>query len=74
MLGTTARNRCAAHRLHRERWEVIRLLKKVITWAIVLFIIYYVATEPSGAAGFVHSIFNGLHSAATSMAEFVNSL
>lgn len=50
------------------------MLKKVITWAIVLFIIYYVATEPSGAAGFVHSIFNGLHSAATSMAEFVNSL
>jgi hypothetical protein len=53
---------------------VIRLLKKIITWAIVIFIIFYIATEPSGAAGVVHSIYNGLHSAATSMAEFVNSL
>ena len=50
------------------------MLKKIITWAIVIFIIYYVATEPSGAAGVVHSIYNGLHQAATSMAEFVNSL
>ncbi len=50
------------------------MLKKIITWAIVIFIIFYIATEPSGAAGIVHSIFNGLHSAATSMAEFVNSL
>ncbi len=53
---------------------MIRLLKKIITWAIVIFIIFYIATEPSGAAGIVHSIYNGLHSAATSMAEFVNSL
>ena len=42
------------------------MLKKIITWAIVIFIIFYIATEPSGAAGIVHSIFNGLHSAATS--------
>jgi hypothetical protein len=50
------------------------MLKKIITWAIVIFIIYYVATEPAGAAGFVHNVYNGLHSAAVSMAEFVNSL
>ena len=41
------------------------MLKKIITWAIVIFIIFYIATEPSGAAGIVHSIYNGLHSAAT---------
>jgi hypothetical protein len=50
------------------------MLKKIITWAIVIFIIFYVATEPAGAANIVHSIYNGLHSAASSMAEFVNSL
>ncbi len=50
------------------------MLKKVITWAVVIFIIYYVATEPAGAAGVVHNVYNGLHSAATSMAQFVNSL
>jgi hypothetical protein len=50
------------------------MLKKVITWAIVLFIIFYVATEPSGAAGLVHHAYNGVHDAATSLATFVNSL
>ena len=50
------------------------MLKKVITWAIVLFIIFYIATQPSGAAGIVHHIYNGLHDAATSLATFVNSL
>ena len=37
------------------------MLKKIITWAIVLFVIFYVATEPTGAADVVHSIYNGLH-------------
>jgi hypothetical protein len=50
------------------------MLGKIIRWAIVLFIIFYIATEPAGAAGFVHSAYNGLHDAATSMARFVNSL
>jgi hypothetical protein len=54
--------------------EVIRMLKKVITWAIVLFIVYYLATQPTGAAHFVHHVFNGLHSAANSMSRFVNTL
>jgi hypothetical protein len=50
------------------------MLGKIIRWAIVLFIIFYVATQPSGAAGVVHHIYNGLHDAASSMATFVNSL
>jgi hypothetical protein len=50
------------------------MLKKIITWAIVLFIIFYVATQPSGAAGIVHHAYNGLHDAASSLATFVNSL
>jgi hypothetical protein len=50
------------------------MLKKIITWAVVLFVVFYVATQPAGAAGFVHHAFNGLHSAANSMAKFVNSL
>jgi hypothetical protein len=50
------------------------VLKKIITWAIVLFILFYLATEPAGAAGLVHHAYNGLHDAASSMAQFVNSL
>jgi hypothetical protein len=50
------------------------MLRKIITWLIVLFVIFYVATEPSGAAGVVHHAYNGLHEAASSLATFVNSL
>jgi hypothetical protein len=53
---------------------VIRLLKKILTWAIVIFIVYYLATQPTGAAAFVHHVYNGLHSAASSFATFVDSL
>jgi hypothetical protein len=64
----------ASHGSPLRNWEVIRMLKKVITWAIVLFIVYYLATRPTGAANFVHHVFNGLHSAANSMAKFVDTL
>jgi hypothetical protein len=50
------------------------MLRKIITWAIVLFILFYLATEPTGAAGVVHHAYNGLHDAASSLATFVNSL
>lgn len=50
------------------------MLKKVITWAIVIFIVYYLATNPAGAAHFVHGVFNWLRGAASSLATFVNSL
>jgi hypothetical protein len=50
------------------------MMKKVITWAIVLFVIYYLATEPHSSANLVHSAFNGLHSAANSLSRFVNGL
>jgi hypothetical protein len=47
---------------------------KTIRWAIVLFIVFYIATQPSGAASFVHHFYNGLHDVANSMAKFINSL
>ena len=50
------------------------MLKKIITWAIVLFVIFYLATDPTGAAGLIHHAYNGVHSAANSLATFVNSL
>jgi hypothetical protein len=50
------------------------MLRKVITWAAILFVVYYLATQPSGSAHFVHSVFNWLHDAGNSLATFVNSL
>jgi hypothetical protein len=50
------------------------MLIRIIKWAIVLFIVFFVATQPSGAAGFVHHIYNYFGDAAASIAAFVNSL
>jgi hypothetical protein len=50
------------------------MLRKIIAGAAVAFALFYVATQPAGAAAFVHHIYDGLHSAATSMATFVNAL
>jgi len=50
------------------------MLKKVLTWAIVIFVVYYLATQPTGAANIIHHTYNGLHAAGSSLARFVNSL
>ncbi|HEY2551938.1 MAG TPA: hypothetical protein VGI64_15310 [Streptosporangiaceae bacterium] len=50
------------------------VLKKVITWAIVLFIVYYLATNPHGAAIFVRGIFHWLQGAGKSLSQFFNDL
>jgi hypothetical protein len=50
------------------------MLRRVITWGIVIFIIYYLISDPSGAANVVHSILNGLTDAGRSLARFVSSL
>jgi len=58
-----ARSRARRHRL-----------KKTVTWGLVLFIVYYLATQPQGAAQAVHSVFISLQSAGNALSEFVNSL
>ncbi len=50
------------------------MLRKVITWAIVIFVVYYLATDPTGAAHALQQAFNGLKSAGNSMSRFVNNL
>jgi hypothetical protein len=50
------------------------MLRKIITWAIVLFVVFYVATQPSGAADIVHHAYNGLHGAGRLLGAFVESL
>jgi hypothetical protein len=50
------------------------VLRKVLGWALVIFLIYYLATNPDGAAHALHSAFNGLKSAGNSMSRFVSKL
>jgi hypothetical protein len=47
---------------------------KVIKWAIVAFIVFYVVTQPTAAGATAHHLLNGVHDAATSMSRFVSSL
>ena len=50
------------------------MLRKVIKWGIVIFIVYYLVSDPGGAANVVHNALNGLRSAGNSLANFVSSL
>lgn len=49
-------------------------LKKVIGWAIVIFIGWYVITNPHAAASTVNGIKTGLGNVASSLTAFLTSL
>jgi len=69
MLGTVVVTPCYA----RGR-EVIGMLKKVLTWAGVAFVIYYLATSPQGAANVVTGAIDWLKSAGNSLSAFLNHI
>ncbi len=50
------------------------MLKKVITWAIVIFIVYFLVSDPHGAAGYVQGALRDLRSAGNSLSTFVSHL
>jgi len=50
------------------------MLRKIVTWAIVIFIVFYLLTQPSGAAHVINNLLNLLKEAGNSLATFVNSL
>ena len=50
------------------------MLKKVITWAVVIFVVYFLATQPSASANIVHTWFNAVKDVGSSLSRFVTSL
>jgi len=50
------------------------VITKIAGWALVAFAIYYLATDPDGAAGFVESVLHGLQHAGNSLSQFANHL
>jgi hypothetical protein len=50
------------------------MLRKVITWGLVIFVIYFLVSDPTGAGSVVHVVFNGMKSAGLSVSRFVGSL
>jgi hypothetical protein len=49
-------------------------VKKILAWGIVIFLIFYLVTQPAGAANVIHSAFDALKTIGNSLATFVNSL
>lgn len=50
------------------------MLKKILTWAGIAFVIYYLATSPQGAAHVVDGAIGWLKSAAQSLGAFLNNI
>ncbi len=57
---------------HPRRWRLN--LKKVLTWLVVAFVVWYVIQNPEGSAEIVRNAGTTLGDAATSLSEFVGSL
>jgi large-conductance mechanosensitive channel len=49
-------------------------LKKVVTWLIVAFVVFYVIQAPEASAQMVRNVGQALGNAASSLASFVSSL
>ncbi len=49
-------------------------LKKVITWLVVAFVLFYVIQQPDASADLVRSAGVALGTAATSLSQFVGGL
>ena len=49
-------------------------LKKVITWLVVAFVVFYVIKSPDQSAQIVRDAGNALGDAASSLATFVGSI
>jgi hypothetical protein len=49
-------------------------LKKILGWAFVVFIAYYLFTQTTGAASAMRGVFHVLNEAGSSLATFLSSL
>ncbi len=50
------------------------MLKKVLTWSLVAFLIFFVAYRPENAAQVAHSLFGGIVDIAQGFGDFFSSL
>lgn len=50
------------------------MIKKIATWLVIAFIIFFLLTQPAQSAEAVKSVGNGLHHAADQLAQFFSNL
>ena len=51
-----------------------KMLKKILTWSFVAFIIFFIAYRPQNAAQVAHSLFGGIVDIAQGFGDFFSSL
>ena len=66
--------RTAAARPDQLEGNGATLLKKVLTWLVIAFVVFYVIKAPESSAEIVRSAGQALGDAASSLAAFVGSL
>jgi hypothetical protein len=49
-------------------------VKKIVGWVVVIFLVYYLLTRPTGAANAMQNLFGLLKDAGSSLATFFNNL
>jgi hypothetical protein len=49
-------------------------MTRVLTWALVIFFVWYMLTSPEGAAAWVHGFLGWIAHAGSSLSSFVDSL
>jgi len=47
---------------------------RILSWLLVIFAIWYLLTNPDGAAGFVRDVFGWLQHVGASLSSFVDNL
>ncbi len=50
------------------------ILNRVIKWLIILFVVFYLVTQPTSAGHLISGAFHGIHAAGNSLAHFINAL
>lgn len=49
-------------------------MKKYLQWAAIAFVVFYLLSQPAGAARSVNKVLDGLSGAGESLAIFVNGI
>jgi hypothetical protein len=50
------------------------VLKKILPWAVLVLVLFYIVRNPNGAANAGHRLGSGIASAAGAVAQFFTSL
>jgi hypothetical protein len=49
-------------------------MKKVVTWVLVAFLVFYIVTQPSQAANIFRQLGSGVAGVATGFGDFISNL